>query len=75
MVHLQDTAGPSSAAFAFLVHVKVDASTTRGLGCRVVRGGSLEEDRGRQLGGIDRLQGESAGRESERGGDDAVLVG
>lgn len=74
MVHLQDTAGPSSAAFVFLVHIEVDASTTRGLGCRVVRGGSLEEDRGRQLGGIDRLRGESAERERERGGGDAVSV-
>lgn len=53
VVDLQNTTRPSPTAFAIgVVHIEIDASTSRGSRCRVKRRGLLGDDRGRHLGGI-----------------------
>lgn len=54
VVHLQDAGGSPPAFGAVLIgHVEVCASTTGRLGSRVVGDGALEEDWGRQFGGVE----------------------
>lgn len=54
MVELEDAAGPPPASHGIAIgHVEIAVSTARRFGAGVVRDGALEENWGRQLGGID----------------------
>ena len=53
VIHLEDAArSPPAGTIVAVGHVEVDASSARRAGSRVVGDGSLEENWGRQLGGI-----------------------
>ena len=76
VVHLKDAArSPPAGAVVAVGHVEVGASTARRSSARVVGNGALEEDWGRQLGGIGEVMGRRGGREGSLGSSARELLG